>query len=317
MTATHVPVLAARDGRSPGSAARRRRSRLHVRRRRPRACDRRAPRARRPAHRDRPRSRCAEARFDEFAAEVACATRFMRARLRRGAGDAAPTRACGPTPSHGPRHVLDAGRHARARLLLRLRRAARHADGPDAASSPRARSSTSGTSASLAARCASWARSATPARSPAAIVRARARGSIDTTTELVDVVTAAIPAPARFAGGHPAKRTFQAIRIAVNDELGQLDSALPLAWRVLGIGGRFAGISFHSAGRPAREALPGRPRARVHLPARPPGVRVRRRAARPSCSTAGPSSPDRPRSPRTRGPPSARLRAARKLKDTA
>ena len=79
-----------------------------------------------------------------------------------------------------------------------------------------------------------------------AIVRARARGPIDTTMELVDVVTAAVPAPARFAGGHPAKRTFQAIRIAVNDELGQLDSALPLAWRVLGIGGRFAGISFHS-----------------------------------------------------------------------
>jgi len=78
------------------------------------------------------------------------------------------------------------------------------------------------------------------------IVRARARGSIDTTTELVDVITAAVPAPARFAGGHPAKRTFPAIRIAVNDELGQLDSALPLAWRVLGIGGRFAGISFHS-----------------------------------------------------------------------
>jgi 16S rRNA (cytosine1402-N4)-methyltransferase len=79
-----------------------------------------------------------------------------------------------------------------------------------------------------------------------AISRARARGPIETTTELVDVVSAAVPAPARFAAGHPAKRTFQAIRIAVNDELGQLDSALPLAWRVLGIDGRFAGISFHS-----------------------------------------------------------------------
>jgi 16S rRNA (cytosine1402-N4)-methyltransferase len=79
-----------------------------------------------------------------------------------------------------------------------------------------------------------------------AIVRERAQHSIDTTHELVEIVSAAIPAPSRFGGGHPAKRTFQAIRIAVNDELGQLDAALPLAWDVLRKDGRFAGISFHS-----------------------------------------------------------------------
>jgi len=79
-----------------------------------------------------------------------------------------------------------------------------------------------------------------------AIVRARHDGSIDTTQELVDVIKAAIPAPARFAGGHPAKRTFQALRIQVNDELGQLDAALPLAWEVLTPDGRMAAISFHS-----------------------------------------------------------------------
>jgi 16S rRNA (cytosine1402-N4)-methyltransferase len=78
------------------------------------------------------------------------------------------------------------------------------------------------------------------------IVRARARGPIETTSELVDVVSASVPAPVRFGGGHPAKRTFQAIRIAVNDELGQLDAALPEAWDLLRVGGRFAGISFHS-----------------------------------------------------------------------
>jgi 16S rRNA (cytosine1402-N4)-methyltransferase len=72
------------------------------------------------------------------------------------------------------------------------------------------------------------------------------RRPLSTTFELNDAITAAIPAPARFAGGHPAKRTFQAIRIAVNGELQQLDDALPRAWRALKIGGRFAAISFHS-----------------------------------------------------------------------
>ncbi len=79
-----------------------------------------------------------------------------------------------------------------------------------------------------------------------AIVRARERAPVKSTIALVDVITRAVPAPARFAAGHPAKRVFQALRIAVNDELGQLDAALPLAWDILGNGGRFAAISFHS-----------------------------------------------------------------------
>ncbi|MEA2298063.1 MAG: rRNA (cytosine1402-N4)-methyltransferase [Solirubrobacteraceae bacterium] len=78
------------------------------------------------------------------------------------------------------------------------------------------------------------------------IVAARDRAPLASTLELVEVIKAAVPAPARFAGGHPAKRSFQALRIAVNDELGQLDDALPLAWRLLADGGRLAGISFHS-----------------------------------------------------------------------
>ena len=64
--------------------------------------------------------------------------------------------------------------------------------------------------------------------------------------QLVDTINLAIPAPARFAGGHPAKRSFQALRIAVNDELDQLDRALPLAWGLLREGGVLAGIAFHS-----------------------------------------------------------------------
>jgi 16S rRNA (cytosine1402-N4)-methyltransferase len=79
-----------------------------------------------------------------------------------------------------------------------------------------------------------------------AVVRDRARRPLESTNELVEVITAAIPTPARFAGGHPAKRVFQAIRIAVNDELAQLDAALPDAWALLRQNGRFAGITFHS-----------------------------------------------------------------------
>src|SRR3954454_23097200 len=66
------------------------------------------------------------------------------------------------------------------------------------------------------------------------------------TGELVDVIRAAIPAPARFGEGHPAKRVFQALRIAVNDELGSLEQALPAALELLRPGGRLAVIAFQS-----------------------------------------------------------------------
>ena len=72
------------------------------------------------------------------------------------------------------------------------------------------------------------------------------RRPLNTSFELVDAVKAAIPAPARFGDGHPAKRVFQALRIAVNDELGALERALPAALEALRPGGRLAVISFHS-----------------------------------------------------------------------
>jgi 16S rRNA (cytosine1402-N4)-methyltransferase len=72
------------------------------------------------------------------------------------------------------------------------------------------------------------------------------RRPLETTSDLVAAVKAGIPASARFGGGHPAKRTFQAIRIAVNGELDSLDDALPTAWSLLPEGGRLAAISFHS-----------------------------------------------------------------------
>jgi len=72
------------------------------------------------------------------------------------------------------------------------------------------------------------------------------RRPLATTSELVEAIKAGMPASARFGGGHPAKRTFQAIRIAVNGELDSLEDALPNAWAALPLGGRLAAISFHS-----------------------------------------------------------------------
>lgn len=80
----------------------------------------------------------------------------------------------------------------------------------------------------------------------AALERRRRARPLQRTNELVETIKSAIPVPAQFAGGHPARRTFQALRIAVNDELVQLDLALPAAWQLLRTGGRIGAISFHS-----------------------------------------------------------------------
>jgi 16S rRNA (cytosine1402-N4)-methyltransferase len=79
-----------------------------------------------------------------------------------------------------------------------------------------------------------------------AIGRRRKQEPFERTGELVEVIKAAIPAPARFGEGHPAKRVFQALRIDVNDELGALERALPAALQMLRPGGRLGVISFHS-----------------------------------------------------------------------
>lgn len=78
------------------------------------------------------------------------------------------------------------------------------------------------------------------------IEKRRAVQPIETTFQLVDIIKTAIPAYARRKGGHPAKRTFQALRIAVNDELNVFDQALQQALKMLNVGGRIAVITFHS-----------------------------------------------------------------------
>ncbi len=149
-----------------------------------------------------------------------------------------------------------------------------------------------------------------------AIVRERAQAPIETTHALVEVVKSAIPAPARFAGGHPAKRTFQAIRIAVNEELEQLDRALPLAWELLAPGGRLAAISFHSLeDRRVKRFLADRARGCVCPPdlpvcacgRTPEGELLARRAIAPSPGEVA-------HNPRAK---SAHLRGARKLEKEA
>jgi 16S rRNA (cytosine1402-N4)-methyltransferase len=146
------------------------------------------------------------------------------------------------------------------------------------------------------------------------IVRRRARAPIDTTSELVDAIKRAVPRPAHFAGGHPARRTFQAIRIAVNDELGSLERALPAAWELLRPGGRMAAIAFHSLeDRLVKRFFVDRARGCVCPPdlpvcvcgREPEAELVSRRAVRPSEGEVA----DNPRAQ------SGRLRAAIKLRE--
>jgi 16S rRNA (cytosine1402-N4)-methyltransferase len=149
-----------------------------------------------------------------------------------------------------------------------------------------------------------------------AIVRDRAQAPIETTHALVETIKSAIPAPAQFAGGHPAKRTFQAIRIAVNEELEQLDRALPLAWDVLAPGGRLAAIAFHSLeDRRVKRFLAERARGCICPPdlpvcgcgRTPEGELLSRRAIAPTPGEVA-------HNPRAK---SAHLRGARKLEKEA
>jgi len=137
------------------------------------------------------------------------------------------------------------------------------------------------------------------------------RRPLETTADLVETIRAAVPPAYRFGRGHPAKRTFQAIRIAVNDELAELDAALPLAWASLRENGRFAGISFHSLeDRRVKSFLADRARGCVCPPDLPICVCGQEPEAELLTRGVVPTPAEIASNPRAK---SARLRAARTL----
>jgi 16S rRNA (cytosine1402-N4)-methyltransferase len=118
-------------------------------------------------------------------------------------------------------------------------------------------------------------------RIAASIVREREKSPLTNSARLAELVREAIPAPARRTGGHPAKRTFQALRIEVNRDLAVLERAIPAALDALRPGGRLVVLSYHSLeDRLVKQAITGRTRSTVpvELPFEPPGSEPELRA---------------------------------------
>ena len=149
-----------------------------------------------------------------------------------------------------------------------------------------------------------------------AIVRRRDGQPITTTGDLVEVVRSAVPTPALFAGGHPAKRVFQALRIAVNDELDSLDRGLDAAWDLLAPGGRLAVISFHSLeDRRVKRAMRAHTQGCICPPDMPVcGCGREAEAALLAAKAVRPRQAELDRNPRAR---SALLRGVRRLEAPA
>jgi len=193
------------------------------------------------------RDPAAEERFDEMAAEVACETRFLRMEY----GDALEL--LGAEGFQADLVYLDLGISS-MQVDTRERGFSYSYDAPldmrmDPSQELDARAIVNGYDerrlAQLFRRYGEDPNARVIARE---IVHRRRRSPIETTGELVEAIESALPAAIRrrFGGGSPAKRVFQALRIAVNSELESLDRALPVAWDLLREDGRLAAISFHS-----------------------------------------------------------------------
>lgn len=148
-----------------------------------------------------------------------------------------------------------------------------------------------------------------------AIVRERDQRPFDSTARLAEIVRDSIPAPARRTGGNPAKRTFQALRIEVNDELGSLSRAVPAALDALATGGRIVVLAYHSLeDRIVKRALTAR-----SVDTTPPGLPVPLPGSRPQFRllTSGAERPGPMEVAANPRAASARLRAAERLRVAA
>jgi 16S rRNA (cytosine1402-N4)-methyltransferase len=148
-----------------------------------------------------------------------------------------------------------------------------------------------------------------------AVVRERSRTPITSTLRLSAIVKDAIPAATRRTGGNPAKRTFQALRIEVNDELGTLRRALPAALGVLAVGGRVVVLAYHSL----EDRIVKRELVRLSADQTPPGLPVLPNAstAQFQLLTRGAERPDSEEVAANPRAASARLRAAERIREAA
>jgi 16S rRNA (cytosine1402-N4)-methyltransferase len=148
-----------------------------------------------------------------------------------------------------------------------------------------------------------------------AVVRERSRAPITSTQRLSAIVKDAIPAATRRTGGNPAKRTFQALRIEVNDELGTLRRALPAALGVLAVGGRVVVLAYHSL----EDRIVKRELVRLSTDPAPPGLPVPAEAATVQFRllTRGAERPDSEEIADNPRAASARLRAAERIREAA
>jgi 16S rRNA (cytosine1402-N4)-methyltransferase len=148
-----------------------------------------------------------------------------------------------------------------------------------------------------------------------AVVRERAQAPIISTQRLSGIVKDAIPAATRRTGGNPAKRTFQALRIEVNDELGTLRRALPAALGVLAVGGRVVVLAYHSL----EDRIVKRELVRLSTDQAPPGLPVPASAATNQFRllTRGAERPDSEEVTSNPRAASARLRAAERIREAA
>jgi 16S rRNA (cytosine1402-N4)-methyltransferase len=148
-----------------------------------------------------------------------------------------------------------------------------------------------------------------------AVVRERSREPITSTLRLAEIIRNSIPAPARRTGGNPAKRTFQALRIEVNDELGALERAMPAALDAIAVGGRVVVLSYHSL----EDRIVKRTLSQRSADSTPIGLPVPLAASRPQFRllTSGAERPDGWELAANPRAASARLRAAQRVLEAA